>query len=462
MLNNTYGLNGSGGVMSGLFEQKSLTDVLAGLSPDSGFGLAYFSPNGRLVFMTSDGSEYEFVAQGRTSFMNNVKSFAGEAQMLLVGFNPTIGDRYVCILGSANFTSYYLYTFIGTDCTDPTHWEEHQPAAGEIVYQEDLASYWQFTGSYWKPFLMPAQRMIEVENVLDFTSAEPSASEASIGDFYYNTATGAGSESGQSLTADRICMYTGISGSEWQETTPSRVDVIWDMTTNRPKRYDGSGLVKEEVYSKKKKHLGTATANETIKFTDDTGGNLDDVVQTITLDGADTTLTLAGMANGAEVTLNVIALNDRKVIWGDTDIQWQTPIPEYIRSGDTCMILLHALGTNTSDVIAICMYAMGMKFEDTAITAKSTLTAVTPPKYNPGLIKIKNTTANAITGFKIGTTDGAQDILPPVNIAANGSFTFKPQTGYFSDTTAQDWFVDASNWNSGSVDINVNHEKVGN
>jgi len=186
--------------------------------------------------------------------------------------------------------------------------------------------------------------------------------------------------------------------------------------------------------------------------------------QSITLTG-DVTLTPTGIAAGKYKELILIASGaDRKVAWSEPSgsIQWQGAIPEYIRSGETCLITLRSVGTNSSDIIAECHYADRMAFEQTAITAKTTLTAVTPPKYSPGLTKIENTTANAITGFKIGTTDGGQDILPPVNIAANGSFTFEPQQGYFSDSTAQDWFVDASNWNSGSVDINVNHEKVGN
>ena len=183
----------------------------------------------------------------------------------------------------------------------------------------------------------------------------------------------------------------------------------------------------------------------------------------ITLTG-NTTLTPTNMADGMNKELILIASGaDRKITWAEPSgtIQWQGAKPEYIRSGETAIVELRCLGTTSADLVASCRYADMDVFEQAAITSKTTLSDVTPPGYEVARIIIEETAGNTAGKVKIGTSDGGQQIIPPITMSASKKRMFNPQTGYFSDSDPQDFYIDSNNWGSGSITIKVINRKVG-
>jgi hypothetical protein len=83
-------------------------------------------------------------------------------------------------------------------------------------------------------------------------------------------------------------------------------------------------------------------------------------------------------------------------------------------------------------------------------------------------LHLQNTTANAITGFQIGTSSGASDVFGPVNIGANAELVYSPLSiakPYLASTGTQTYFVSTpavstTNWNSGSVTLTVLPKRV--
>lgn len=76
------------------------------------------------------------------------------------------------------------------------------------------------------------------------------------------------------------------------------------------------------------------------------------------------------------------------------------------------------------------------------------------------IIRVKNTTANAITGgLKFGTTSGATDVVVALAVAGSSVVTITDAAlllKSFSDTVTQQIFYDAVvAWNSASVQIDV-------
>lgn len=100
-------------------------------------------------------------------------------------------------------------------------------------------------------------------------------------------------------------------------------------------------------------------------------------------------------------------------------------------------------------------------FSYKAITGNATVTI--PKGYSIDQIYIKNTTANAVTGFKLGTTFGGTEVVGSSTIT--GSFNdvledsadtptaLKISKKFFSDTANTTLYLQATTWNSASLDV---------
>lgn len=97
----------------------------------------------------------------------------------------------------------------------------------------------------------------------------------------------------------------------------------------------------------------------------------------------------------------------------------------------------------------------------------TTLTQVMPLAQNalpPGVIVQKiiarNTTANAITGFILGTTSGGSDVVASTAIGANATVDCVLANNVIAATTARNLWANASAWNSGSIELTVIYQRI--
>lgn len=92
----------------------------------------------------------------------------------------------------------------------------------------------------------------------------------------------------------------------------------------------------------------------------------------------------------------------------------------------------------------------------------SNTTEVIPAGYAIRDIFIRNTTANAITGgIKIGTTDGAIDVVIALAVGANAFTLSVPLIRQFSATVDQTLFIQTvTAWNSASINYVITLDRA--
>lgn len=105
-------------------------------------------------------------------------------------------------------------------------------------------------------------------------------------------------------------------------------------------------------------------------------------------------------------------------------------------------------------------YANSYIYTDNTVTGETTLTNVLPVGYIIDSIIFKNTTANAITDFDIGFTDGGGEIVATGNVTASdeGSFTINQKIDDFD--AADTIYISANTWNSANLIIHIKMMKI--
>jgi len=96
---------------------------------------------------------------------------------------------------------------------------------------------------------------------------------------------------------------------------------------------------------------------------------------------------------------------------------------------------------------------------DSTIASDTTVTNILPAGYVIDYIIFKNTTANAITGFDVGFSDGGGEIVASGGISASdeGSFTINQKIDDFD--AADTIYISATGWNSANLIIRMKFKR---
>jgi len=109
----------------------------------------------------------------------------------------------------------------------------------------------------------------------------------------------------------------------------------------------------------------------------------------------------------------------------------------------------------------------------TALTANGELigTAGTAPiDATIILVTLRNTTANDVTGFALGSTSGGYELTPRTDIPANSTRVLALTIPYMADLTQGSYtgglgvaygrvYYSATTWNSGSLNVSIRYRR---
>jgi len=94
------------------------------------------------------------------------------------------------------------------------------------------------------------------------------------------------------------------------------------------------------------------------------------------------------------------------------------------------------------------------------VSGETTLTDIIPAGYQIASITYKNTTANAITSFDIGFTDGGGEVVAATSIGANAVGTLTIAQGVADLDNNDTVYLSASAWNAGSLELYFTFRRI--
>lgn len=98
--------------------------------------------------------------------------------------------------------------------------------------------------------------------------------------------------------------------------------------------------------------------------------------------------------------------------------------------------------------------------EQIGLVADTTFTDAIPAGYSLEKIFVRETAGNNVTGFKIGTTAGIDNVVSIENVAGNETIKNEPNAD-LDFSSAQTLFISATGWGTGVINCYFILHRVG-